>query len=177
MHPRKRIRDAVVATLKERTSAGTRVDTTRLDPYPRNELPGISVYTPDEQVDPNVESAPRELLRVVRVAIAGFVAGSRSFPLDDAMDALAEEIEVAMDGDRFLSGAAYDAVLESTDMATLGEGDPRIGIVTLTYSVEYHTTPAAGTEDDFQRAGATTQMPGAPAANAPTDLITVQETP
>lgn len=182
-HPRKLVRQAVVALLTGATSAGARVDATRVEPHRKTQLPAISVYTLSEESTPeSATSAPRELLRIVRVEIAGFVAHSDAVPVDDAMDNLAEQIEAAMDADRYLSGAAGESVLERTEMQVReedGRSDPLVGIVTLTYAVEYRTEPTVGPLDDFLRATATHALAdGLPGDTVPaSDSFTVQEAP
>jgi hypothetical protein len=158
MHPRKAIRHAVVDLLIGATSAGSRVVGTRIDPNRKTQLPAISVYTLHDPVRPAPERIePRELTRDVKVEIAGWVAHRDVLSVDDAMDDLAEQIELAMDSDRYLSGAAGESVLEGTEMEVVeqdGRSDPLVGIVVLTYSVTYRTMPSTGTFDDFLTATA-----------------------
>lgn len=178
-HPRKLIRHAIVGLLTNATSAGTRVSATRVDPHKKTELPALSVYTLSEPVDPaSAITSPRELTREVKVEIAGWVAHSQALPVDDAMDDLAEQIELAMDADPYILGTAGDSVLENTEM-TVEAGDPLVGIVTLTYSVTYRTfVDQTVATDDFLRAGVTTKVVGGVADTAPlSDLVTVQEPP
>jgi hypothetical protein len=181
-HPRKLIRHATVAALTGATAAGARVQGTRVDPMRPGRLPAISVYTLRELVDEDsAVSTPLELVRDVKVEIAGWVAHSEAVPVDDAMDDLAEQIEAAMDANRNLGGTAADSFLESTELqvrAEDGKSDPLVGIVTLTYSVTYRTSPAAPDDlEDFLRVGAEHRIVGAVAANAANDRFTVQETP
>lgn len=183
-HQRKQIRDAVVARLANATGAGTRVSATRVDPHKRGELPALSVYTPSEQVDPDgALTAPRELTRDLQLEIVGWVAHSDALPADDAMDALALEIEAALDSDSYppLGGLAGDLILTGTTMDVLGEerSDVLVGVLKLTYSVTYRTfVDTSVATDDLLRVGATTQVIGGVADTAPiTDLVTVQETP
>lgn len=166
-HPRKIIRHAVVALLTGVTAAGDRVFSTRVEPLKKRPLPSLSVYALGEPVrDGGSNTAPRELTRDVRVEIAGWVAHSDSLSVDDAMDDLAEQIEAAMDADPYLAGAAGDSILESTEMEVSNDGDRLIGIVALTYSVTYYTSPAAPANlDDFERAGVTIALPTIADAN------------
>ena len=184
-HPRKLIRHAVVAQLTNATAAGDRVQPTRVEPHRKRNLPAISVYTMHEPVDDaSSKTSPRELTREPRVEIAAWVVHSEALPVDDAMDDLAEQIEAAMDADRFIGGAAGGSVLEETVMQVVDEDengrpiDPILGIVTLTYAVTYRTTPATGPLDEFRRANVTTQIPGVGADNAVHDQFDLQqETP
>jgi len=180
-HGRKLIRHAVVTRLTNATAAGNRVSATRMDPHRKSDLPAISVYTLREPTDPGSSStAPRELTRDVKVEIAGWVVHSDALPLDDAMDDLAEQIEMAMDADPFLGGAAGDSFLESTEMQVRepdGASDPLIGIITLTYSVTYRTIPSAPANlDDFLTVVQSTPIVGGVADTVPaSDQFTVQE--
>lgn len=184
LHQRKVIRDVVVGLLLGRTAAELRVLASRVVPYRKNELPAISVYTLDETVDgDSASTAPRELTRDLKLEIAGWVAHIPDGPLvDDAMDALALEIETAMDADPFLAGAVGDSILEGTTMAIRGEGDALMGIVTLTYAVTYRTLapepPALDSLDDFLTADTLYRPPGTPTdGEVAHDTILVQETP
>lgn len=182
-HPRTLVREAGIAALTNATAAGARVSDTRVEPHKKGELPAISVYTLREPVrQEGGDTAPRELTRDVKMEIVGWVAHSAALPVARAMDDLALDIETVMDANRYLSGAAADSVLEDTEMQVIEDqgGDPLVGIVTLTYSVTYRTSPGVGALDDFLRAKATHQLadgiPGdtVPASDGP---FTVQETP
>lgn len=182
-HQRKLIRQAVVALLVgANTAAGARVKATRFDPHKKSQLPAIAVYTTSEPVDlgASENTAPRELTRNVKVEIVGFVAHTDALPVDDAMDDIAEQIEAAMDEDRYLGGKAADSILESTELEVVeGEGsDPIVGVVSLTYSVTYRTSPAAPDDlQDFRSVDAKHRIVGAVEANQARDEFVVQETP
>lgn len=179
-HPRKLIRHAVVAALTGATAAGTRVKDTAVESHRKGGLPAIAVYTLREPVNQELSGgAPLELVREVKVEIAGFVGVRDPDEIADAMDDLAEQIETAMDANRYLGGLAGDSILEETNMevrAEDGKSDPLIGIVALTYSVTYRTNPAAPEDlEDFLRVGAEHRIVDAVAANAANDRFTVQE--
>jgi hypothetical protein len=136
-HERQAIREAIVAQLKGRTSAGVRVFKSRREPLREMELPAITVYTDEETVD-DVNTAPRELKRQVSVAVIGWVMQSAS--VDDALDALALEIETAMDADMFLGGTSPGASrLASVAIGEKLDGARPMGAVNLTYTATYFT--------------------------------------
>lgn len=183
-HPRKLIRQAVVALLVDaNTAAEARVLGTRVEPHKKSQLPAISVYTLREPIDQDASAgtAPHEIVRDLKLEVVGWVAHTDALPVDDAMDDLAEQIEAAMDADPYLGVLAGDTVLEDTVMQVLeddGRSDPLIGIVTLTYSVTYRTSPAAPSDlDDFLSVDAAHRMVGAVEANQARDVFVVQETP
>lgn len=178
-HQRAAIRHAVRDLLIGQTSAGSRVHATRILPYRKHELPAISVYTLEESVDPESrETAPRELDRRLQLEVAGWVAPAAD--LDDAMDALALEIEKAMHADRYLGGTVADSVLDGTTMGLHGEGDSQMGLVTLTYDVTYQTLAeeAPGDLDDFLVADVTQNLRGSVHQDdRAQDEVVVQELP
>lgn len=152
-HPRQQIREAVKALLLNQTAAGSRVSETRVISYRKSELPAVSIYIPVESVEPDESrnTAPRELTRTAQLVIEGVVQQTAN--VDDALDALALEIETAMHADETFGGKADDSILESTEATLTEDGDRLVGVVRLVYSVEYRTfAPEAVTLDDFNRA-------------------------
>jgi hypothetical protein len=165
MHQRKVIRDAVVAALTGTTDAGARVKATRVEPNRAAGLPALAIYTPtDETSEDSIETAPRELLSHVTLKVTGWVLDTAALPADDAMDALAEQVEAAMDVDRYFGGACggkRGSVRISTETGVLDDGDPLVGVVTITYQADYYSSPEAPTlVNDYLRTGTTTQIEG-----------------
>lgn len=184
-HPRKVIRHYIRSLLTNATAAGARVQSTRIEPHRKTQLPAISVYTLREpvDVDKSADTAPRALFRDVKVEIAVWVPGPADPEGDiaDAMDDFSEQIEALMDGDRYLggltNGLARDTILENTELAVRGgEGaEPAIGVLTMTYSVQYRSSAAQLAVDDFLRAHVKTQMPGVEDAGAAVSDINVRQ--
>jgi hypothetical protein len=122
------------------TSAGARVDGSREAPQPDETLPNNSVYTDSEEVDPkSKDTAPRRLQRNPLVTIVAWVSVAPSANLDDALDAIALEIETAIDTDSFLDGTAQDTFLTGTEFGRTREGARPMGAVSLTYSIPYES--------------------------------------
>lgn len=172
MHPRKIIRDAVVAALVSTTSAGTRVKATRVEPMGAQPsanrgsgLPALAIYTPEDQVDADAAMyKPRELWHRLTLKVTAWVTDTAAVPVDDAMDAIAEQIEAAMNADAYFGGACggdVGSILSSTETGVLDDGDPLIGVITLTYRCEYadNQAPATGLAD-YLRTHTTTQVDG-----------------
>jgi hypothetical protein len=145
------------------------------------------VYTEAEQVAPeSYQTNPRELERQIDLVIEGVVTGSDSVPVDDAMDALALEVEQAMERDPVIgvprvSNLAGEAVLSRTELLEGEQGDRPIGVARLVYQVTYRTDAnvldiAASLTDDFDRAGVQLDLEGAQAALDQTaDLVEIPE--
>lgn len=177
-HARTLIRQAVKAQLLGKTAAVAEVYTTREVPWARSKLPGIAIYALSEPVDPESRStAPRELTRNLRLIIEGAVEAKAD--VDDAMDALALEIERAIDADETFGGTAGDSVLANTEMGVTVEGNRPVGTVILSYDVTYRTpvpAPADVILDDFKIAETKISLGGTQApADQSGDHIVVQE--
>jgi hypothetical protein len=181
-HQRQLIRTAVVGMLANRTSAGGNVKPTTVRRYNAKrpgELPAIAVYTMTEDSDrDSATTAPRELARELEIEIAA----AAICPADDPgapLDALAQEIEAVIDADPYLGRTVGNlgALLVSSGVSFPDvDADPLIGIITLTYSATYYTSPAPQTNlDDFLRADVTTRIVGATDDNALHDEIVLQQ--
>jgi hypothetical protein len=137
-HQRQVIRAAVAAALVGQTAAGARVEPTRMVPWRPAELPGIGIYTLRERVEPESrDTAPRELERRFELAIEGCVRADAG--VDDALDALALEIERVLHADATFGGTASDSLLAQTEIDVLENGDQPIGVIRLVYEVWYFT--------------------------------------
>lgn len=177
-HQRQVIREAVKAQLLGRTAAGPRVFETRELPLKRLELPALSVYALEEAVDAaSASTAPRELKRRLQLAIEGVVVLGAD--IDDALDALALQVERAVDADETFGGAASDSILTSTEIGIKTEAERPTGHIRLTYAVTYFTdAPAAAdqpTLQDFLTADVKTNLSGTTApGNQAEDRVTVR---
>lgn len=152
-HPRKLIRQAVVAQLiAASTAAGSRVEATREIPRRRTTEPAIGVYTPTETNESDTRSAPRELKRSTEVIIEAIVVGTSG--VDDALDDIAEEIEDALDADDTFGGTANESNYVGTDLETIEDGARTVGLVRLTYNAVYYkyAPEAADAPDAFETA-------------------------
>jgi hypothetical protein len=138
VHQRQIIRQAVKTALLGATAAGTRVFESRVYAWKSSELPAISVYTLEDAVDPESrKSAPMELERDLSLAIEAVVKAGEN--VDDAMDAICEEIERAMHRDDSLGGACSWSVLRTTELDLVGNSDQVVGNARLTYQVHFVT--------------------------------------
>lgn len=140
-HPRELIRQAVVALLiAANTAAGARVYGTRFDPHKKGALPGLSVYVQNDPADDEASSEMEEA-HELQLEIAGWVAHTDAVPVDQAINALADQVELAMRADPYIGGLASDVVHRGTVSQVVeedGRSDPVVGVVLLTYSVKYH---------------------------------------
>lgn len=140
----------MIALLVGQTDAADRVYKSRLVPVRENSLPAISVYTDSETVDDSSMSTARELTRQVTLSVDAFVKVPAEGHVDDAFDAIALQIETALDADLNFNSTAFNSVLSSTEFGQLQVGDKPMGCVHMEYSVIYHTgLRIEAPEDDF----------------------------
>lgn len=141
MHERQEIRAAVIAALTGETAAGTRVEASRFEPAETDQLPAICVYTVDESVDPDgiMTSPGREITRKLKVAVDGYAAVPANGAIDDTLDALALEIETAMDADVYFGRTAGDSILDNTEIIIDPSGERPFGVVHMVYEFVYRT--------------------------------------
>lgn len=138
-HPRAQIRDAVIAKLKAaNTAAGQKVFGNRARPVFPAELPCILVYTKNEPTDISIE-APREYKRSLALAVEIVAKVSTDEEsLDDVLDDLCRQVEIAMFEDETFGGVASDTILGETEMDLLTEGEKPIGGAKITFTLPYY---------------------------------------
>lgn len=173
-HPRKLIRNAVVSQLVGsatmfRTRATDRVVAARRQPWNTKRLPAIAVYTDTDDVSPEShDTAPLQLEREVDVMVEAAIATSAVAPeqIDDQLDDLARQIEIAIARDTQLGGVASYCRLASSEVTVLEHGDESIGVVRLSFRTRYFDAmvDAESTLDDFVTADVQVSLGNAQAA-------------
>lgn len=136
-HRRKEIRDRAVAVLAAADIvADGRVVSNRLIAAHEDNLPMINVLSADE-AEQIQEVSGAGLIRTLQLAIEITAKTADGETIDDALDALAEDVEDAMEGDPTLSQLAIDCTLASTAIATDVSGHYSLGRIRLTYQTRY----------------------------------------
>lgn len=135
-HVRKQIRDAVETALTGLATTGATVFTSRVYPIEADSLPCLAILTATETIalDEGTLEAPHRLLTVEVRGIAKATSA-----LDDTLDTIAKEVEVAMRSDITLGGLSAGLDLSSTEMELTAEGDQPHGQVSLFYIIQYRT--------------------------------------
>jgi hypothetical protein len=157
-HQRKSIRDEIAAALVGKTDAGDRVYANRVLPHRKLRLPAISIYTLSESATDNL-SAPREYQRKMVLAVEAAVSSLDD--VDDTVDVLAEQIEIAMDAEPTFGGVCSDCKMTGTEVEVLMDGDRPVGALRISYEVTYYTyAPDAAnvTLDDLETVVIDTQV-------------------
>lgn len=137
-HVRRQIREAAAALLDGLTTTGSNVFQSRSRQLQESQVPGLRVYTRNEVSERAPMGSAPELLRKVELMVE--CIGRKIDDLDDNLDLIASEVEVAL-GASLLSGLIMEfPELVSTDSEIQDEGNQPIGVVTLRFTVQYMTT-------------------------------------
>lgn len=140
-HVRRQIREAVVTLLTGLTSTASRVYDSRV--YEIKTLPALVVYATEESSERSDLSGKMDRTVMVRVECYAKVKSSGS--VEDVIDTIAKEVEIAMDADQTFGGLALASMLENTNIELTGDGEKPVAVMTLEYQVLYRT--AKGSPD------------------------------
>jgi hypothetical protein len=139
-HMRSRIREKVRAVLvAASTAAGSRVYKAKRRSWVSKELPGIAVYTDAE----TSETSAKDRLQTRTVDLVLDVAAYETDDIEDELDEMVSEVEVAMAADLTLAGLAWDLRLVSTDSDASTDGERPVGVRRIRFSVIYQTAEGA----------------------------------
>lgn len=134
-HARTQIRQAVIALLKDNTSAGNNVFEARIYPIDDPKLPALLVYTKLETLGEQSMSRPRTQQRELRLSIEIYVKARGK--VDEDTDALALEIEQLIAADVTLGGLVKDMVLDTTETQFSDDGERPVAVAVMNYAILY----------------------------------------
>lgn len=176
LHQRELIRHNVKRILLGQTAAGPRVFADQIEKNRLNTLPVIGIYSLAETVtDDSVLTAPRQLTHLLTLVIEAWVDSPPANPDDqegamtaDKLDRICYEIEKAMHADPFLPDlqgrpTCGQSIKAGTEIQFDYDGDRRLGLAAITYTVTYRTSAPLiddGQFDDFDRLGTTRDLRG-----------------
>lgn len=137
-HIRKQLRAAAITALSNLTTTGSNVYGVRGHVLDQGKLPALLIRTPSEEsAYSNIGSDPGLLRQVALTVLITAVGGDT---LDDDLDKIAAEIEVAIAADVTLGGVADDALLISTETEPPDAGGEKLSnTMLLTFVVETRT--------------------------------------
>jgi hypothetical protein len=144
-----RIKKKVIQILKAKGigDVDDRIFPRRSSPQESEDLPCINVYPSSESIERHNES-PKEYRRVLQLELEIESTHDTDDLLSDELDALAQEVEDAMEGTDELylmkdkngnDGLINDYELLNIQYDTEGGGMSPLGSVRLTYNIEYYT--------------------------------------
>ena len=140
-HLRRQIRERAATTLTGLTTTGSNVFQSRVYPMENAGLPGLCIYTTDEAIEIQSMGGTRHVSRDLTLIVEGYATDSAN--VDDTLDQIGKEIEIAMSGDITLNDLAQDSYLSSVEITLSGDGSTGIGKITHSYTVVYQTAENA----------------------------------
>lgn len=134
-HLRQQIRDAVVTAVTGLTTTGSNVSDSRLYRIEESGLPGLFVYTNDEEITYQTKGTSRQFrsLEVIIDAIAQATSGA-----DDTLDTIIKEVEVAL-ANSTLSGLVKTMTLTRIQALQDADGKQPMAGARIIYTANYHT--------------------------------------
>jgi len=142
-HVRTQIRTAAAAALTGLTTTGARVFKSRTAPTDDAELPCLLIFCDDESsIEKTTVGNPGRLSRPLELIVKGLAKKNTS--LDDELDKIAKEIEVAIGANVTLGGLVREGVwLQSIEARINEEMETPCGEIVLTFSATYSTNSNA----------------------------------
>ncbi len=138
-HVRKQIRDLAETAVTGLTTTGANVYADRAYPIPQDKLPALRVFFSREvgELVQGAMGADPTMHRRATLTVIGYADGSG---LDDTLDTIAKEVEIAIDGaGNFSSMTVGNATYTGTEFG-LDEGDSRTGFISMTFEIQYRTS-------------------------------------
>jgi hypothetical protein len=100
-------------------------------------LPGIIVFSPNEETVTSTLAFPRSQDRNVKIVVECYVKATRNVNI--TVDKVALEVEKLVANSLILKKLYKDCRLQSTDINLNCDGDQPVAVATLTFSVAYRT--------------------------------------
>ena len=134
-HKRTSIRNNVTTTLTGLSTTGSNVFETRIYPNELAKLPLLNIYSNTETSE---LSSIGKIERNLEIMVEGFAKATAN--IDEALDTISKEVEVAMANDLTRGGHAKDTFLSNTEYELENIGNQQLGVIKMTFNVSYLTT-------------------------------------
>jgi len=138
-HVRKQIRDLAVTAITGLTTTGTSVFADRAHAIPQDKLPALRIFYTGESVELVLGAMGTDptLHRRAVLSVIGYADGSG---LDDTLDLIGVEVEIAIDGEGDFGGRTVGTATYTGASFGLEEGDSRTGFISMRWDIQYRTT-------------------------------------
>nr|BAR33861.1 Phage minor tail protein U [uncultured Mediterranean phage uvMED] len=134
-HLRRQIRERVATMLTGLSSTGSNVFQSHVYPLETDDFPALCVYTQEEEIEVGAMGDPRVCHSNLTLIVDGYAQATSG--LDDVLDQIGKEVQVAMAGDVDIQNLVKDSYLSSVDISYSGEGTSPIGMIRHNYLVLY----------------------------------------
>jgi len=140
-HLRRQIREAVATLLTGLTTTGSRVYQSSVSNLKENQLPGLIIMTPEEDVEQaDIGGLQQRTLNIEVIGKAKAVAD-----VDDTLDGIAKEVEIAINASttaNTLNGLVSGIQLYSTKISISDETDRKVGEIRMSFTALYFNQAA-----------------------------------
>lgn len=137
---RQQIREAVAAALGGLTTTASRVYENRLEDMQAVNLPGLRVYTNEEDIATASLGIGRT--REHRMVLKVEACSKNSSAMDDELDAMIKEVLVALDANQGAGGAKFIEP-RRIEIEIQGEAEKEVGVAVMSFEVLYYTAQGA----------------------------------
>jgi len=136
-HVRQQVREALAIQLTGLTTTGAKVFQSRVYPLESSDLPCLLIATEEEENEYLNINFPSSVHRRINASVKAVVENIAD--LDDVVDTICSEIEVAVATDVTLGGAVRAIKLLNTSIEIETEGEKPVGIATMVFECEVFT--------------------------------------
>jgi hypothetical protein len=138
-HIRQQLREAFAAQVTGLTTTGARVFQSRIRNLAAADLPALRIYTDQETVeDGSILDVPWEQRRTILLRCEAVAKAAAN--LDDTLDLMCKEVEVAIAANSTLGGLALlHCSLASTEIQMDGNSEVPAGMATMSWKIEAFT--------------------------------------
>lgn len=143
-HLRKTIRDSTATRLTGLTTTGSRVYKSRNLPLTATEFPCLAIYARSDApdyADAAFSGGVAYPVRTVELHVVGYVKDTDSSAIEDTLDTIAEQVEVAIFNGA-LTGAMGLTIGEQT-ISVDASGDETVGVVDIVFNAMYRAAEGA----------------------------------
>jgi hypothetical protein len=133
-HLHKQIRDALVLLLTGLTTSAARVYANRLHPMAEANLPGLRLFADEERAEALTLHTPHQQERSLAIVVECCAKAAGN--LDDTLDLMSKEVEVAMAAGITLGGQQLDFTYTGMQFDD-EQSDKPVGVKRLTFSCTF----------------------------------------
>lgn len=138
MHARQQIREAIATAITGLTTTGANVFQSRVYPLQTSVLPGLIIYTTEEETE---EFNGTKTIRNLAVVIEGYAKATND--VDDTLDTIAEEVETAIFADPKIGGRCKLGMIQGTEITLSSEAEKPLGKIEMTFGFTYYVDGAS----------------------------------
>lgn len=131
-HARQQVREALSTIVTGLTTTQGRVFQSRVYPVDESELPCLLVTTDEEENEYLNTNYPSAVQRSITATVKAVVENIAD--LDDAVDNICKEVEIAVHADITLGGIVSSVHLASTEIEIDTEGKKPVGVATMLFA-------------------------------------------